>query len=206
MRHVAIHDPAQYKDKRVALIGVGTIGSHLAHILARMQVPMTLYDHDTVERHNLSTQTYGEEDILKLKVKAVLAQLAKIQPGHPHTAVPESFRVEARTHDLIISAVDSLAARREIAQMLIDADDNTPIVDGRVGREQVEVYYFHDAKAWLDQLPEEGDTDPCGARFTAYSAVIAAGFMANDVKRFLMGQEVQARVIYDAATSTFIKQ
>lgn len=206
MRHVAIYNPAQYDGKRVALIGVGTIGSNLAGILARMQVPMTLYDHDTVERHNLTTQTYGEKDIGKTKVAAVLEQLVAIQPEHPHLAVAEKFSIGEEKYDLVVSAVDSIEARKSIATEMIEKKLELPIVDARVGQEQVEVYYFQNPEAWLKQLPEEGDTDPCGARFTAYSAVVAAGFAANNVKRHLLGQAVQGRIIYDAATSTFIKE
>lgn len=205
MRHTSIHDPMQYDQKRVAVIGVGTIGSHLAHILARMQVPMHLYDHDTVEEHNLATQSYGSEDIGKHKVGAVIEQLTAIEKEHTHVGHPEMFNTGRRA-DIIVSAVDSLTARKEIAQMLIDEGNTTPIVDGRVGREQVEVYTFATAKEWLAQLPDEGDTDPCGARFTAYTAYVAAGLMANNVKRLLMGQKAPGRIIYDAATSIFIKE
>lgn len=208
MRHVGIHDPARYEDKRVAIIGVGTIGSWLAHILARMQVKMDLYDHDTVEEHNLATQTYGARDIEHNKVDAVKEQLDAIQPENEHQVFATKFYTEGNDgYDLIVSAVDSLEARREIAQMLIDANDTTAIVDGRVGREQVEVYYFENATAWLAQLPETGDTDPCGARFTAYAAVEAAGFMANNIKRHLMGQRLFAsRIIFDNASMTFLTE
>lgn len=215
MRHVGIHDPARYEDKRVAIIGVGTIGSWLAHILARMQVAMTLYDHDQVEEHNLATQTYGANDIDRNKVDAVAEQLYAINPwlleDGPHMlkAVAGEFAITDATvtYDLIVSAVDSLEARRGIAQMLIDAGIPTAIVDGRVGREQVEVYYFENATAWLAQLPETGDTDPCGARFTAYAAVEAAGFMANNIKRHLMGQRLFAsRIIFDNASMTFLTE
>lgn len=209
MRHIAIHNPADYADKRVALIGVGTIGSWLAHILARMQVSMTLYDHDTVEEHNLATQTYGVGDLEKPKVQAVLEQLTAIDPVDRHQAVAEKFTVTdaTSTYDLIISAVDSLEARKDIARTIIDNGIPTPIIDGRVGAEQVEVYFFENAEAWLAQLPEEGDTDPCGARFTAYSAVQAAGLMANNVKRFFCKQQIHAgRIIFDNASLTFIKE
>lgn len=207
MRHTAIHNPADYAQKRVALIGVGTIGSWLAHILARMQVNMDMYDHDTVEEHNLATQTYGAADIGKLKVDAVKEQLDAILPGNEHHAIGHEFGItkDMPAHDIIVSAVDSLQARKEIAQMLIDNNIETPIVDGRVGREQVEVYYFDNATAWLEQLPEEGDTDPCGARFTAYAAVEAAGLMANNIKRIFGAQEIHGtRIIFDNASMTFL--
>lgn len=91
--------------------------------------------------------------------------------------------------------------------MLIDNGIPTPIVDGRVGAEQLEVYFFENATEWMQQMPEAGDTDPCGARFTAYTAVIAAGLMANNIKRFLMKQTIHAkRIIFDAASMTFIKE
>lgn len=207
MRHVSLYNPDTYADKRVAVIGVGTIGSNLAGILARMQIPMTLYDHDTVEEHNLATQTYGEADIGKAKVEAVLAQLNIIQSPNTHRAVAEMFSLGESKYDLIVSAVDSIRARKDIAALLIEEGDETPIVDGRVGAEQLEVYYFPTASAWLAQLPEEADTDPCGARFTAYTAVMAAGLMATYIKKFLMGEQILANMmIFDAKSLTFIKE
>lgn len=205
MRHTAIHDPAQYRDKRVAIIGVGTIGSHLALTLARMQVPLTLYDADTVEEHNLATQSYGHNDIGKAKIIAVMEQIAALEPGANTVGVNEEYEGGPIEADIIVSAVDSLDARRAIAEGLIENKIEKPIVDGRVGREQVEAYVFPNAQAWLDQLPERGDEDPCGARFTAYTANIASGLLANNVKRLLMGQTAPSRIIYDAATSIFIK-
>lgn len=206
MRHTAIHDPVQYASKRVAIIGVGTIGSHLALTLARMQVPLSLYDADTIEEHNLATQSYGPNDIGKKKVDAVLEQMRALGAediNHTYDYEYDGSPIEA---DVIVSAVDSLDARRAIAAGLIANKVDKPIVDGRVGREQVEAYVFPNAQAWLDQLPEEGDEDPCGARFTAYTANIAAGLLANNVKRLLLGQQPPGRIIYDAATSIFIKQ
>ena len=206
MRHTGIHDPAQYANKRVAVIGVGTIGSHLALTLARMQVALTLYDADTVEAHNLATQTYGLEDIGKEKVAAVMEQIAEYADMSKYEAHATEYDGTPIEADIIVSAVDSLDARRAIATALVENKVEKPIVDGRVGREQVEVYYFPTAKEWLAQLPETGDVDPCGARFTAYTANIAAGLLANNVKRLLLGQQPPNRIIYDAATSIFIKE
>lgn len=206
MRHTAIHNPVQYANKRVALIGVGTIGSHLALVLGRMQVPLAMYDHDTIEQHNIATQSYGTADIGKGKVEAVMEQLSHIGGDVVHLPHNEEYIGGDIPVDIIVSAVDSLDARRAIAQGMVDNGVAKPIIDGRVGREQVEVYHFAGPKEWLEQLPEEGDVDPCGARFTAYTANVAAGLMANNVKRLLLGQVPPSRIIYDAATSIFIKE
>lgn len=205
MRHVQIHDPRRYAKKRVAVIGLGTIGSQLALTLARMQVRMSVYDHDTLEAHNIATQAYPAHYVGSTKVAAITQELTAIGArgwyGYGRKYDAKGVKVDA-----IISCVDSLDARREIASLLIKKKSKLPIIDGRVGREQVEVYYFKSAKEWLAQLPATGDTDPCGARFTAYTANIAAGLMANNIKRLLLGQAVQHRIIYDAASSTFLKQ
>lgn len=212
LRHSAIYNPADYADKRVALIGVGTIGSHLALTLARMGVPMTLYDPDTIETYNIATQVYTRRDIGRYKVNVVQQMCEDIgaEAGsveilrNRFIADSEDLRAHiTETYDIIASCVDSIEARREIAEAL--RDSTIPIHDGRIGAEQVEVYRYANANAWLAGLPEQADTDPCGARFTAYTANICAGLMANAIKRELLGQSVPARILYDAASSTFIK-
>ena len=207
MRHSELYDPANYADKRVALIGVGTIGSHLALTLARMQIPFTMYDPDTIEEHNLATQAYTRRDIGRYKVDAIAKQCEDIGAENI-LAVAEEFR--ATPADIIVSCVDSIEARREIARAIMATDhtldEHRPIIDGRVGAEQVEVYRYNNAQDWLGALPAQADTDPCGARFTAYTANVCAGLMANNIKRELLGQPVMKRILYDAVSSTFIAQ
>jgi len=204
LRHGDLYDPAKYADKRVALVGVGTIGSHLALTLARMQVPFTMYDHDTIEAHNLATQAYTRRDIGAYKVDAIKRACEAI--GAEEGAVEAvAERYSAGAGDLIVSCVDSIDARREIAGLLIAGEYAGTVIDGRVGAEQVEVYRYASAGEWLAGLPAQADTDPCGARFTAYTANICAGIMANAIKRELLGQAHPARILYDAHTSTFIR-
>lgn len=198
LRHSAIYNPENYADKRVALIGVGTIGSHVALTLARMGVRFTMYDFDTIELHNLATQAYTQKDIGKYKVDAIQRQCDDIG-AEGVESVREAFT--AGDYDLIVSCVDSIDARREIGLILSEV----PVIDGRVGAEQVEVYRYQTARDWVGALPVQADTDPCGARFTAYTANICAGLIANNVKRELLGQTVPARILYDASSSTFLK-
>ena len=211
MRHSELYDPADYADKRVALIGVGTIGSHLALTLARMQIPFTMYDPDTIEEHNLATQAYTRRDIGRYKVEAIAKQCEDIgAEAGMCEAVPAEYGLEAENFNLVVSCVDSIEARREIARELVEADytlgASRSVIDGRVGAEQVEVYRYYDAQDWLGALPAQADTDPCGARFTAYTANVCAGLMANNIKRELLGQPVMKRILYDAVSSTFIAQ
>lgn len=205
LRHSEIYDPSKYANKRVALIGVGTIGSHLALTLARMQISFTMYDPDKIEEHNIATQAYIRRDIGKYKVEAMASACEAIgAEGIEAISRVYSEAYTATPCDILVSCVDSIEARREIALAL--EETSMPIIDGRVGAEQVEVYRYESAGAWLAGLPLQADTDPCGARFTAYTANICAGLMANNIKRELLGQAVPSRILYDAKSSTFIKQ
>lgn len=205
MRHADIHDPRMYAKKSVAVIGVGTIGSQLALTLARMQVKMSVYDHDVLEEHNIATQAYPLSALGMDKVAAIGEEIERAT-GSIENLYARKYGGKGAKSDVIVSCVDSLDARREIASLLIKKRSKLPIIDGRVGREQVEVFYFKSAKDWLAQLPETADTDPCGARFTAYSANICAGLMAAHIKRLLLGQEkgLPDRIIFDARSYTFI--
>jgi molybdopterin/thiamine biosynthesis adenylyltransferase len=168
-----------------------------------MQVPFTMYDPDTIEAHNIATQAYTRRDIGRYKVEAIARQCEDIG-AEAINAVAVAQVYAPTSDDIIVSCVDSIDARRDIARAL--GDSTVPIIDGRVGAEQVEVYRYANASEWLAALPHQADTDPCGARFTAYTANVCAGLMANAVKRELLGQSVPARILYDAASSTFIKQ
>jgi molybdopterin/thiamine biosynthesis adenylyltransferase len=169
-----------------------------------MQIPFTMYDPDTIEEHNIATQAYTRRDIGRYKVDAIAKQCEDIG-AEEINCVAVAQRYAPTSDDIIVSCVDSIDARREIAQELIRSGATAPIIDGRVGAEQVEVYRYNNAQEWLNALPAQADTDPCGARFTAYTANICAGLLANNIKRELLGQPVVARILYDAVSSTFIK-
>lgn len=70
---------------RVALVGVGALGSRVADLLHRAGVGhLRLIDRDLVEAENLATQTlYGERDVARALPKAVAAARALEAQGRP---------------------------------------------------------------------------------------------------------------------------
>lgn len=74
-----LHD--KLKNGRVAVCGLGGLGSHIAINLARSGVGyLKLIDFDVVEPSNLNRQAYNIDDLGKLKTEAMKEQLAKINP------------------------------------------------------------------------------------------------------------------------------
>lgn len=78
-RHEGIFDPSALEDQGVLIVGVGSVGSEFARLLARSGVRrFHLVDPDTVSATNLTRSTYVAADVGGLKVDALRAQLTAI--------------------------------------------------------------------------------------------------------------------------------
>ncbi len=109
--------------KKVALFGVGGVGSYAAEALARCGVGhIEIIDSDTVAMSNINRQLCALTSTLGVrKVDAVAARLRDINPEITVTARPELFLPENAdtfdfpSYDYVIDAIDTVAAKVEIA-------------------------------------------------------------------------------------------
>lgn len=105
----------------VALIGVGGAGSTVADQLAHMGVGRILIcEADVLKDVNLSRQTAaGPSNIGALKAEVAAAAIRHANPAVTVVIIPETFpgtqsHVLLRDADLLVSCVDSAAARHEV--------------------------------------------------------------------------------------------
>ncbi len=133
---VATLDHTRLQRSRVVLVGVGNIGSPLAHFLARSGLAaLTLIDRDQVEAKNLRTQEYQPQDVGCFKAEVLAARLRAQIPDLEVYAFAADLQDVPRgvfAVDLILGALDSRRARQllvsEIAWPL-----GIPVIDGGVG-------------------------------------------------------------------------
>ena len=95
----------------VHLIGAGSVGSHIASMLARIGVTdLTAWDHDSIDSHNIGPSLYGMQDFGKYKVDA----LSEILLRDTGVAIKRERRMYdgERLKGTIICAVDSMEARQ----------------------------------------------------------------------------------------------
>ncbi|HEV51310.1 MAG TPA: HesA/MoeB/ThiF family protein [Thermoprotei archaeon] len=104
------------RDSRVAIVGMGGLGSNVAMQLAAMGVGhLTLVDFDEVELTNINRQPlYDESDVKKPKAIAASQKLMKI--NSKIEVVPIVGRFEQNTYrienvDVIVDGLDSISAR-----------------------------------------------------------------------------------------------
>ncbi len=135
MEHIIIPD---LLDKRVEvhLVGVGGNGAQMAACLARLDIAMralghphglhvVAFDADRVSEANVGRQLYSAADIGRHKSIVTVHRLNQFY-GLDWSAVPQRYEAaqEARPYgrgaDILISCVDSRAARRQLHRIAFD--------------------------------------------------------------------------------------
>lgn len=102
-------------DKRIHIIGCGSVGSTIAELLARFGLTkISLYDFDIVEPKNIANQMFTDSDINKPKTEALAAKLIDINP-----AIKEDLKLYGKYTNQMLNGyvflcVDNIDTRRQI--------------------------------------------------------------------------------------------
>ncbi|XAM36604.1 hypothetical protein TPHSE_08800 [Terrisporobacter petrolearius] len=124
---IARHTPKVHeklKAGRVAILGLGGLGSNIAISLARIGVgKLILVDYDVVEPSNLNRQQYFIDDIGKYKAEAMKEHLDKINPFidaeiHNDYITRENMNFLHKA-DIIIEAFDDPNCKAEISNFVL---------------------------------------------------------------------------------------
>ena len=119
---------------RVAVFGLGGVGSYAAEALARSGVgTLDLIDHDTVSPSNLNRQLFAlQSTIGQYKTAAAKARLADSSPDTAVNAYPVFYGPETAgqfdfaRYDYIIDAIDTVTGKLALVQQARQA--GTPII------------------------------------------------------------------------------
>lgn len=130
----------------IHLVGAGGTGgftfTNLVRLLAGTDTPIHVYDGDIVEPKNLKRQQFGQNDVGKNKAEALIQTASEtILDAPPIEAHPEyisdadSFLADVLINSddrtpLIISAVDNVATRKLINEVLKDLPSYVAIDSG----------------------------------------------------------------------------
>jgi molybdopterin/thiamine biosynthesis adenylyltransferase len=186
---------AKLRASKVAILGVGNIGGHLAQHFVLLGAQLVLVDRDIVEESNLGTQAFTEEQLGVPKVQARVDWLRPLNPWCPiepvHRDVADLGLGALRDVDLICCCLDNSAIRivvNEIATRLgapwIDAalDGSGKTLFGRVAaydtRDQhCGCYLCPHTSATLAQMRREEGHQGCAA-MAARDRVVTAPTLA----------------------------
>lgn len=197
-------------DQPVTVVGVGGIGSPTVLAIAKMGVKnLTVYDDDFVEPHNLPNQLYRDKDIGHPKVEA-LKEIVREFTAEEIEAIPEKFNGQ-EISGVVVSGVDSMKARKKIWKG-IKYNPAVPVyIEARMGGEFCRIYTVnpctpdeidaYEATLYDDDSAQEA---PCTARAIIYNVFLISSFLANQVKKFVKGEELKFEIMFDIKSWTMM--
>jgi molybdopterin/thiamine biosynthesis adenylyltransferase len=204
IRHSSIFDASGLS---VTLVGAGGIGSMTALVLSKMGVrDIVIYDSDVVAPENLATQlhrlgTEGEPKAEALqKTLALFADDVQIYPMDEHVQAGHQLYGE-----VVISAVDSIQARKNIWQAVLNGKTRW-YLDARMSAEEFQLYTVDmndlgDAVKYGRMIAYEDDASipdiPCTQKATFFCAAIAAGHIGATVRKILTGRRPAPYLVHN---------
>jgi hypothetical protein len=200
LRQRNVFDPTE-KQETITIIGAGNIGSLVGWGVAKMGMKSILvYDFDSVEEHNLSSQFYSVEDVGKLKTECLRKHLKEFTGTE--IMIDGKF-INQPVFGVLILAVDSMEERKRIVESI---SKNPPklIIDGRMGGNTIEVYCAKTPAEYQRSWTAHTESVPCSARYISYTSLLIAGIITDQVKRYLNGEELKPNVLLDADTFRII--
>lgn len=193
---------------RVLVIGCGAIGSFATLALAKMGVEhITAYDFDKVDTVNMSNQFFRFKDIGKNKASA-LRELVYDFTNVDITAVCEKFsKTPVISYDVVLLAVDSMAARSEIFESL---EGMTKwLIDTRMSAEKYTQYVVNmrssDSKLSYKKTlytDSEAVAERCTAKSTIYTALTSGSMVCKAVKNIIANEPYPKTILMDLKQSS----
>lgn len=188
-RQLDLIDPQKLIEMPIHVIGCGGIGSATALYAAKMGAHnITLWDFDNFEMHNLPNQMCRIEDLNKNKAEAV-ADIIKDFEDIEVEPIPERFDGDIEPNSVVIMAVDSMKARKEIWGMLKKSMASI-VLDGRMGLTALNVYSviptnklqvdLYEKTLWDD---DEVAEVPCTAKATIFTAGTIASLICGHLAK-----------------------
>lgn len=214
-------DPAE-SDARVTLYGAGGIGSPTALALAKLGIPnLTLIDPDVVDVHNLPNQMFpldvprsrqrlddrenGSATIGLPKVEVLEETLGMFGVSNVETHQAKGEDV-AKPRGIVVSGLDSMAAREAIWNQ-VKYNIHVPFyVDARIGGESIVLYTLDPRKPAQCEYYEttlhsddEAQPAPCTRRSVIDVGFVTASLITRAVRRHLADETPEHTLFWNHA-------
>ncbi len=210
-RQLDVVSPEDLASLQVTVIGVGGIGSPTTLALAKMGVSqIVIYDDDSVELHNLPNQIYRLSDLGKVKVQGVV-DICRDFAGVVVEGKPERFNGGQQLSGIVVSGVDTMAARKEIWTRVRYNPTVQTYIEARMGAEVARIHTikpcdpsqvkWYEATLYSD---EQASGLPCTAQAIIYNVFCIAGLVANQIKKIARAEPLAREVIFDLKTLSLI--
>ena len=177
---------------RAVVVGCGALGSAVALSLAKIGVPLELWDPDVVEPHNIPNQIlYGPGDVGSYKATCLKDRIEQLSgtPATAHVRRWDQDTVFSARHAYVFVCVDTMAARKEILST-ISFEPGAILLDGRIGARDWSTFLVDrsDLRAIRDYASTLVDDDDAFVERGACGNVLSIGATAGLAASYLIWQ------------------
>ena len=204
-RQEELFDPAQYGGIPITLIGAGSIGSFSGLFLAKVGFrDITVYDDDIVEEHNIPNQLYSPSSIGTLKVMA-LHDIILGLTGTSINSIAGKFTAQ-QLKGIVISAVDSMRARRNIFKKSMATSGILAFIDPRMGGWDYRVYTIRPGqeKAYSWYPDSETVREGCSGRSVIFTVACVASLVTTVTCSVAMKMHCPTEILGEAKTISLV--
>jgi molybdopterin/thiamine biosynthesis adenylyltransferase len=181
---------------KIVVVGAGGIGSPTLLGLARLGIPkLSVYDDDTVEERNVTNQSYTIGSIGRPKSEVIAEQASEVGCEDVTHFNRRLTANDALTGDIIISAVDSMASRKEIYEATKKSPYTKYLIDGRLGGQLISLYTIdiRNKEHTEDVMFEDSEmvSQACTARTIYDVSLGVSALIVRAVRRLMTGEKVE---------------
>jgi len=132
-------------DKKVLVVGCGAIGRNIIMQCAHIGIEdVTVFDFDSVENHNVSSQGFSVYDIGLPKVQAISSELSRKVPGCIVRAYNSRWVPHNSNYDYVFLAADCMSARKSVSRFYHKRRKKSVVIDCRMRGEEARVLMSYD--------------------------------------------------------------
>jgi len=190
-RQVGIFDPKDMVET-VSIIGCGSVGSFTALALSKMGAKIKyLYDSDIIEEHNLSNQFFKLNDLEKKKNEALEELLKEFSNVNDIELFDNVNNRTMFKSQIVISAVDSMSARKLIWERVKKSSEPKLYIDSRMGGKVYSIFTvdLRDALRrgkYEESLVDDSNVEPirCTERTIIFNVLGVASSICNQLVKW----------------------
>lgn len=203
--------PISCLGEEITIIGAGAIGGWTALALSKMGFGnITVLDDDEVSIENMNCQFFRHKDVGRKKVDALKELILDFSGFRIEGTAHRFSRTSSPARGIVISAVDSMSARRDIWEAHKGSANTKMIIDPRMGAENALLYVMNpmsskDQESYEKALYSDDNavSEPCTRKSTAYCALPLSGLVAAQVKALVRGEKYSRVTQWDIPKGAF---
>jgi molybdopterin/thiamine biosynthesis adenylyltransferase len=211
-RHWDMIDVERLHTLPIKIIGAGSVGSFTCLSLTKMGAKaIKVWDDDMIDEHNISNQFYRADDVGEFKVDALQKMILDFE-GVPIETESEIYDGRSECEGIIITAVDSMLARKRIWEKVKGNENVQLFIDPRMGGRTARIYAVNPmtgASKYEETLYDDDESvdERCTERTIIYNVLGISSYICKLVEDWMKnGVGDMRELILDYATYTLMSK